>query len=216
MGTIKRIIHSSWFQSALCLVLIAGLTYLFLWRLWAAAPDDRAYLPEKSDLSEVFLPPRYFFAKTLAEGEFALWNPHVYSGYPQFADPQAATFYPIALLLAKVAGPDYSLDTIAFDIGLHFFLTGAFAYFFFRKIFGTNLPAIASALIFEFGGYLTYYPPLQTSELEVVPWFPLTLLLVTIAIERRSLLLMALAGASMGQVFLAGRPQRRGGVPSAV
>ena len=64
-----------------------------------------------------------------------------------------------------------------------------------------------SALIFEFGGYLTFYPVGQLSELEVVPWFPLTLLLVSLSIERRSWPLMATAGIVMGQVFLAGRPQ---------
>lgn len=207
MASVKRIINFPWFQVGLCLLLIAGLTYLFLWRLWAAAPEDRAYLPEKSDLAEVFYPPRYYFAKNLAERQFALWNPHIYSGYPQFADPQAATFYPIALLLAAVTGASYSMNTIALDIGLHFFLVGAFTFLFFRHIFRANIPALMAALVFEFGGYLTFYPPLQLSELEVVAWLPLTLLLLTLSLERRSWLLMALAGVTMGQVFLAGRPQ---------
>ncbi|MAU00944.1 MAG: hypothetical protein CL608_27680 [Anaerolineaceae bacterium] len=207
MSRLKQLLQSPWVQVTLYLLLIAALTYLFLWRLWAAAPEDRAYLPEKSDLAEVFYPPRYFFAKTLAGGEFALWNPHVYAGYPQFADPQAATFYPIALLLAWIAKTNFSLATLAFDIGLHFFLAGAFSFLFIRHLFKANLPALLSAVLFEFGGYLTFYPPGQLSELEVVAWFPLTLLLVTLAIERRSWLLTAVAGGTLGMVFLAGRPQ---------
>ncbi len=207
MSRLKQLLQSPWVQVTLYLLLIAALTYLFLWRLWAAAPEDRAYLPEKSDLAEVFYPPRYFFAKTLASGEFALWNPHVYAGYPQFADPQAATFYPIALLLAWITKTNFSLATLAFDIGLHFFLAGAFSFLFFRHLFKANLPALLSAVLFEFGGYLTFYPPGQLSELEVVAWFPLTLLLVTLAIERRSWLLTAVAGSTLGMVFLAGRPQ---------
>lgn len=207
MSRLKQLLQSPWVQVTLYLLLIAALTYLFLWRLWAAAPEDRAYLPEKSDLAEVFYPPRYFFAKTLASGEFALWNPHVYAGYPQFADPQAATFYPIALLLAWIAKTNFSLATLAFDIGLHFFLAGAFSFLFFRHLFKANLPALLSAVLFEFGGYMTFYPPGQLSELEVVAWFPLTLLLVTLAIERRSWLLTAVAGTTLGMVFLAGRPQ---------
>lgn len=207
MVQIKRIIHTQPFQITASLILIALLTYLFFWRLWAAAPEDRAYLPAKSDLAEVFYPPRHYFAQHLEAGDFALWNPHVFGGYPQFADPQAATFYPIALLIAQFSGSNYSMDTIAFDIGLHFFLIGAFSYLFFRHLFGRNLPALVSALLFEFGGYLTYYPPLQLSELEVVFWFPLTLLLISLSIERRSWLLMATAGVTLGMVFLAGRPQ---------
>jgi hypothetical protein len=207
MAPIKRFFNHPVVQIVLCLALIALLTYLFLWRLWAAAPEDRAYLPEKSDLAEVFYPPRHYFAKTLAEGQFALWNPHIYAGYPQFADPQAATFYPIALIIARLAGANYTLQTIALDIGLHFFLVGAFSFLFFRHLFGSNWAALLSALVFEFGGYLTFYPPLQLSELEVVAWLPLTLLLLTLALERRSWLLLALSGVTLGQVFLAGRPQ---------
>lgn len=207
MNSLKRFIQTPWVQVLLCLLLIAGLTYLFLWRLWAAAPEDRAYLPEKSDLAEVFYPPRHFFARHLAEGQFSLWNPHIYAGYPQFADPQAATFYPIALLFALFTGPAYSMGTIALDIGLHYFLVGAFTFLFFRHIMRSNLAALLGALVFEFGGYLTYYPPLQLSELEVVAWLPLTLLLLTLALERRSWLLVAVAGVTLGQVFLAGRPQ---------
>jgi hypothetical protein len=48
------------------LLAIAGLTYLFLWRLWANVPADRATLPIRSDLTEVFFPPRYYVSKTLA------------------------------------------------------------------------------------------------------------------------------------------------------
>jgi hypothetical protein len=207
MNAIKKLLKHPSIKVILYLFLIAGLTYLFLWRLWAAAPEDRAYLPEKSDLAEVFYPPRYYFAKNLAAGQFPLWNPHVYSGYPQFADPQAATFYPIALLIARLVGASYSMNTIALDIGLHYFLVGAFTFLFFRHILRSNLAALLGALVFEFGGYLTFYPPLQLSELEVVAWLPLTLLLLTLSLERRSWLLLAIAGLAMGQVFLAGRPQ---------
>lgn len=207
MSLLRRLWNSPYFQVAFYLALIALLTYLFLWRLWAAAPEDRAFLPEKSDLAEVFYPPRHYFAKTWSEGEFALWNPHIYAGYPQFADPQAATFYPVALIIARIAGPNYSMETIGLDIGLHFFLVGAFSFLFFRHLFKSNGAALLSALLFEFGGYLTFYPPLQLSELEVVAWLPLSLLLVTLSLERRSWLLMALAGVTFGQVFLAGRPQ---------
>src|SRR5258706_11394042 len=136
------------------LALLAALTYVFLWRMWAASPQDRASFPEKSDTTEVFFPRRFFVAQTLAAGQLPLWNPHVDSGYPQFADPQAATFYPVALLFALVAGRGFSLDTLVASLGLHFFLAGAFAFFFFRRILANWLPAMLGAVVFEFGGYL--------------------------------------------------------------
>jgi len=193
--------------SLAALAVLALLTYLFLWRLWATNPQDRATFPEKSDLTQGFFPPRYFVASTLARGEFPLWNPHILSGYPQFADPQSATFYPIELLFALLAGARFSLDTVAASIALHFFLAGAFAFFFFKQLTGSVLPALLGAVVFEFGGFLTGFAPLQVSELEAAVWLPATLLLLTWAIDHRSPARMALAGLAFSQVFLSGRPQ---------
>lgn len=202
----RSLLAQHW-RTAAALALLAALSYLFLWRLWAPNPQDKATFPEKSDLTEVFFPPRFFVASTLAKGEFPLWNPHIFSGYPQFADPQAATFYPIELAFALLAGVRFSLDTVAASIGLHFFLAGAFALFFFRRLVGGWLPALLSAVVFEFGGYLTGFAPLQVSELEVAVWLPATLWAITWAVDHRSRSRMAVAGLAFSQVFLAGRPQ---------
>src|SRR5258708_36716628 len=78
------------------LAVLALLTYLFLWRLWAPNPQDKATFPEKSDLTEGFFPPPDFVPPTLAGGEFPLRHPHILSGYPQFADQQPATSLPVA------------------------------------------------------------------------------------------------------------------------
>lgn len=59
------------------------LTYLFLWRLWASETEDRAYLPEKSDLAEVFTPRVISLPRVWLRANFPFWNPHVYAGYPQ-------------------------------------------------------------------------------------------------------------------------------------
>src|SRR5258708_18883874 len=148
------------------LAVLALLTYLFLWRLWAPNPLDKATFPEKSDLTEGFFPPRDFVARTLAGGEFPLWNPHILSGYPQFADPQSATFYPVELLFALLAGARFSLDTVAASMALHFFLARALAFFFFKRLTGGVLPRLLGAVVFEFGGFLTGFPPLPISYLE--------------------------------------------------
>lgn len=189
------------------LCILALLTYLFLWRLWAAEPQERATFPEKSDTTEVFFPPRLFAARTLRAGEWPLWNPHVYSGYPQFADPQAATFYPPQLILALAAGSAFSLDTMALSAALHFWLAGSFTFLFLRRQSLGVLPALLGGAAFEFGGYLTGFAPLQFSELEAAAWLPGTLLVLAWAMERPRLSHMALAGLVFSLVFLAGRPQ---------
>ncbi|MCC7362544.1 MAG: hypothetical protein IT317_23890 [Anaerolineales bacterium] len=188
------------------LALLAALTYLFLWRLWAAAPEDRATFPT-SDLTEVFYPPRRFAAHTLRAGELPLWNPHVYAGYPQFADPQAATFYPPQLALALLAGDAFSLNTLAVSAALHFWLAGALTLLFLRRR-GLGLwPALLGAVAFEFGGYLTGFVPLQFSELEAAVWLPGALLALSYAVAAPRLPRTLCAGLIFSLVFLAGRPQ---------
>ncbi len=189
------------------LCVLALLTYLFLWRLWAAAPQDRATFPEKSDTTEVFFPPRLYAARALRAGEWPLWNPHVYSGYPQYADPQAATFYPVQLALALAAGPAFSLDTLALSAALHFWLAGSLTFLFLRRQSLGLMPALLGGAAFEFGGYLTGFAPLQFSELEAAVWLPGTLLALAWAVERPRPHRTALAGLVFSLVFLAGRPQ---------
>ncbi len=193
-------------KTVFALALLAALTYLFLWRLWAAAPADRAAFPT-SDLTEVFYPPRHYAAHTLRTGELPLWNPHVYAGYPQFADPQAATFYPVQLGLALLTGDGFSLDTLAVSAGLHFWLAGGLTFLFLRRRRLGLWPALLGAVVFEFGGYLTGFVPLQFSELEAAVWLPGTLLALSYAVEAPRLPRTVAAGLVFSLVFLAGRPQ---------
>ncbi len=199
-------------QTLLALALLAALTYLFLWRLWAAAPAERAVFPT-SDLTEVFYPPRAFAAHTLSAGELPLWNPHIYAGYPQFADPQAATFYPIQLALALLTGDGFTLNTLAVSAALHFWLAGALTFLFLRRRGLGLLPALLGGVVFEFGGYLTGFAPLQISELEAAVWLPGTLLALSYAVpaarapQSGRMPRTVLAGLMFSLVFLAGRPQ---------
>ena len=64
-----------------------------------------------------------------------------------------------------------------------------------------------AGLAFSLGGYLTSYPMLQLIILETAVWLPAGLWLLDIALERRSLPRMALAGAIFGFGVLAGHPQ---------
>ncbi|MBI4577488.1 MAG: hypothetical protein HY722_14605 [Planctomycetes bacterium] len=55
-------------------------------------------VPYQADFSATYVPIQTYFARTLAAGEFPLWNPHLLGGHPFFANWQAGLFYPVNYL----------------------------------------------------------------------------------------------------------------------
>ena len=51
------------------------------------------------DSVEAFYPAAFFNAQSLRAGEWPWWNPFVYAGHPQVADPQGLVFSPLLALL---------------------------------------------------------------------------------------------------------------------
>jgi len=86
-------------------------------------PGDRVLSQLGMDTSNIFVYWRQFGFGQLRAGNFALWNPQVFSGLPFFGGFQAALLYPpnwilyLSLPLAKA---------IDYDFALHVFLLGLF------------------------------------------------------------------------------------------
>ncbi|HKT27820.1 hypothetical protein [Dyella sp.] len=60
------------------------------------------------DAMDEFYPIVYFNAHSLRLGLAPWWNPYIYSGYPQIADPQGMLFSPLLMawmLLREAPGP---------------------------------------------------------------------------------------------------------------
>ena len=51
------------------------------------------------DSVEAFYPAAFFNAQSLRGGEWPWWNPFIYAGHPQVADPQGLVFSPLLVLL---------------------------------------------------------------------------------------------------------------------
>jgi hypothetical protein len=68
------------------------------------------------DAKAQFQPQIQFMADSLARGESPFWNPYVFSGHPQIADPQSMLFSPPFMLLALVdkAPSLWAVDTTVF------------------------------------------------------------------------------------------------------
>jgi hypothetical protein len=109
----------------------------------------------------VFFSPILFSHKILAPGDGfnfhapffyagrTLWQPLLWGGYPLAADPQAMTFYPVALLFALVPrGYD------AFIVSAYV-LAAAFAYGYAFRLTRSVFAALAGGLIYGMCGFLS-------------------------------------------------------------
>ena len=117
------------------LLVILAVWLAFFWRLFTPVEADRVQLAS-GDFTLQFLAFRRFGLSELRQGRWPLWMPCVDSGYPYFADPQAASFYPPALL--NYAGhlmsgtPEFSLVALQWEAALHILLAALLSYLFLR------------------------------------------------------------------------------------
>ncbi len=167
-----------WLRDVAVLAVIVAVWLLFFWRLFTPVEADRVQLAP-GDFTLQFLAFRRLGLSELQQGRWPLWMPCVDSGYPYFADPQAASFYPPALL--NFAGhllngaTEFSLQALQGEAALHILLAALLAYLFLRGEVRARSAALIGALLFAFGGYLTGYPVLQLAILESAVWLPLAL-----------------------------------------
>lgn len=161
------------------LAFIAALVLLFFWRIITPRLEDRAVFPP-GDFTDQFWTFRMYAARAFAQGRLPLWSENFNSGHPFLADVQSAIFYPVSLIytlgIVVLRGGEFKLLDLEVEAILHFILAGAFTYLFARRLLGSRVAALVSALTFTFGGYLTSYPPQQLAILETATWLPLALL----------------------------------------
>lgn len=196
------------FLDAGAIILLALLPLLYFWRLFAANPADQMTIVE-GDFGQEYFPVLLTAARSLQAGELPLWNPYSNGGQPLLADPQAALLYPATwLALLGIRGFDGdSFLALERLIPLHFALAGVFTYFLGRVLTGSRLGALVAALTFTYSGFLTSFPVQQLPILRSVTWFPLQVLGLWLALERRRPSWALLAGVALGLAMLAGHPQ---------
>jgi hypothetical protein len=197
--------------AALALLLV--LCLLFFWPILTPDPDSRGSFRAGDFYVQTYACSTYK-ARELLSGRLPLWNPHTHGGHPFLADVQNSTLYPPSLLSILLSAPwGYSVFVLELEAASHFFLAGAFTYFFGRRLFKRRGAALVAAIVFTFGGYLTSFPPLQLPILETAIWLPLILLLLDLGIARfgdsvqLGFFCFVLSGVAFGVAILAGHPQ---------
>lgn len=176
------------------IVLFAGMT----WR-WIAGI---ATIPW--DAKAQFHPYVQFMAQSFARGDWPWWDPYVFAGHPQIADPQSMIFVPPLLILALVNGdPSFWAVDMAVLAGMAFGGCGLILYFHDRGWHWAG--ALIAALSFSFGAAMAWRLQHfgQVLSLAYLPWL---LLFIERTIARGSFLSGALAGVFAALIVL-GRDQ---------
>ena len=163
--------------------LLAIAAIMAIWAVAAAVwPLTGSVVPW--DSKNQFYPTLRYLGAALAHGELPLWNPYHFGGHPSAADPQSLLFTPTMLLFGWLV-PEPSMKLFDAVVFAHF-LPGALAFvFLFRRRGWHPAGAVVAAIIFILGGSAT--ARLQhTGIILSYGWFPLALLLLEIALDRRS------------------------------
>lgn len=209
---LRRSLTRPWVRDGAALAVLAVAWFGFYWRFLpiGLSPADARSFPT-GDFWQQFYVFRNFAYEALRAGQLPLWMPCIFAGYPYQADPQSALFYPATWLSfgfgALLGGAQLSRDAFQLEALLHVLLAACGMYAFLRGEVRGRAAALAGALVFGFGGYLTGYPPLQLAILESAAWLPVSLLFLRRTLARGRRRDVALLALTWGIVILAGHPQ---------
>jgi Dolichyl-phosphate-mannose-protein mannosyltransferase len=156
------------------------------------------------DAQSTFYPPVAFMARAFASGDSPFWTPNIYAGWPMIADPQAMLTSPLHVLLAVAtrAPSVWANDVVTFA---YLFAGGLGIILYFHDRGWHRAGALVAALAFAFGGSAS--GRLQhTGQIMSLAYLPVTLWLLSRALDRNSWKYGALAGAVAALIVL-GRDQ---------
>ncbi len=145
-----------------------------------------------------------FMARAFAAGDSPFWTPNVFAGFPQIADPQSQIFSPPFFLLALFnPAPSFrAVDGVVFGMLI---LAGLALIAFFRDRRWHPAGALVAAFAFSFGGSAAWRLQ-HIGEVISLCWFAMTVLALSRALTRSSLIYGFAAGVLAGFMAL-GRDQ---------
>lgn len=157
-----------------------------------------------TDLSAQFVYWYEFGFGQLAQGNLALWNPHIFSGMPFFGGFQSALLYPpnwlyLVLPIAKA---------INVSIALHILLAGVFLYLWTYHRGLHPAACLLSSILYMFSGpfFLHIYAG-HLPHLAAMAWAPLLFCAIDGLIKERSTLWYLVGVLALTMQILAGHPQ---------
>ncbi len=146
----------------------------------------------------------YYVDYVSSHGAVPAWNPYIFGGMPFVDAFHGDIFYPLSVL--KFTGNIFR--TLGYNFVLHIFLAGLFMYFTARQFRLSRVAATVSALSYMFAGFLvSLVAPGHDGKIFVTTLFPLTILFLDRAFERKPILNFTLLGLVIGVIILSPHPQ---------
>jgi hypothetical protein len=155
-------------------VLLATMLAVF----WQDLFGGQAYFGP--DTLSFYYPLTAWYGEQLRSGHLPLWIPYIFGGYPLFADGEIGMLYPLHLLAYLTLPAETAFSILR---PLHFFLAGAFTYWFGRLIGLQRFGALLAGLGFSYGSFMVGHLQHENIVRSAV-WLPLALGLLELALRR--------------------------------
>jgi hypothetical protein len=154
-----------------------------------------------ADLFAQHYPFSDFAFQAYRNGQLPLWNPYVYLGFPQFAEPLESTFYPPMWVAAALPLQVPFAALYAF----HFALAGIGCYVLVRRLGAGRAGAFIAALVLSYNHFMvTHIVAGHLSPVMTLSYLPWCLVGVHWALHSTSWKVIPLAAVPLGLAFLAG------------
>ncbi len=165
-----------------------------------------------NDITEFHVPLRHFFGQAWAKGQFPLWAPGIYTGFPLFAEGQVGPLYPPNWLFALL--PAWYAYGILF-VG-HLALAAVCTFYFLTNHLSRPAAFIGGA-VFGLTGFLAVHH----MHINIVQAAALTAAAFATfekMVQTRRVKYLALTALALGLMALAGHPQTtiQGGMALAI
>ncbi|MBI2954936.1 MAG: YfhO family protein [Chloroflexi bacterium] len=196
-GVVRRFGNYGWLRD-LSVVLLLLLVSVFLFS--TDLTEGRIYY--ESDTATYYYPVMSAVDRAIDRSTLPLWTPHIFGGYPLFADGEGGALYPPNLLLLWL----FPIQNVflLFSV-VRFFLASVFQYAFCRTLGIGRSGSLLGGLIFAYSSFMI--GQLQHTNLgNSAIWLPLVLLFAERAMRysgRKRYLYLLLGGGSVGMQSVA-------------
>ncbi|MCP4165909.1 MAG: YfhO family protein [Chloroflexi bacterium] len=192
----------AWLLDALAPALLAAFTLAFFWRV---VSGDTFMPADGGDLGSFLFPTYCFIQRSLGEGVWPLWNPHIYSGVPFVAEIQSGILY-LPHLIRFLVGGDLQYTDMQWLSMLHIWWAGVTTFLLARGLDLKRAPALFAAVAFMFSDVLLIHFG-NLNLIAVVSWLPLALLGVHQTLKTGNIRWALAAGLVLGLASLVGHVQ---------
>ncbi|HET9495831.1 MAG TPA: YfhO family protein, partial [Chloroflexia bacterium] len=175
---------------------------LYLWAPWSQLPHEPVNTPVLADSSLLFLPWMVFGREAVQAGEWPLWDPHSFAGFPYAANSQNQLYYPLTWLLWLLPLSAHIQVLVVFNI----WFAGFGAYLFTRRLAVGRCAAFIAGVAFAGSGIMQLVIELWGVS-SVYAWLPWVMYFTDRALTERHSGWTAAAASAVALQLVAGHLQ---------